>query len=306
VINFVTVHWQSAKWIDVQLDYLQRNVAAPFRVYASLNGIDDPAVRARFHYAADVEGIHAEKLNALAAHVIAEADPTDPLVFIDGDAFPVRPLVPWIADTLAAYRLAAVRRDDNLGDRQPHPCFCLTTVGLWGDIDGDWRKGGTWVNAEGRELTDVGGNLLVQLRQRGIEWLPLLRTNTTNLHPLFFGVYGHRVYHHGAGFRDKESRLDMGLRPELYQKVRVEREAPSLGTLRLRLREQPLRSVRFSVHHLDVVRRATKKTLQLRSKRRTAEKRERFVARGEKLSDEVFARLRGDPGFYRDFDADAG
>ena len=265
-------------------------------------------MRGRFHYAADVEGIHAEKLNALATHVIAEADPSDPLIFIDGDAFPVRPLVPWITDTLAAYRLAAVRRDDNLGDRQPHPCFCLTTVGLWRDIEGDWRKGGTWINAEGRELTDVGGNLLVQLREREIEWLPLLRTNSTNLHPVFFGIYGHRIYHHGAGFRDKESRLDMGLQPKLYQKVRVEREAPSLGTLRLRLRDRPLRSLRslrISAYHLDVLRQATKKTLQLRSKRRTANKRERFVAHGEQQSDEVFASLRTDPEFYRAFDANA-
>ena len=30
VINFVTVHWQTTKWIDVQLDYLRRNVGTPF------------------------------------------------------------------------------------------------------------------------------------------------------------------------------------------------------------------------------------------------------------------------------------
>ena len=36
---------------------------------------------------------------------------------------------------------------------------------------------------------------------RGIEWRPLLRSNGTDLDPLYFGIYGDVVYHHGAGFR---------------------------------------------------------------------------------------------------------
>ena len=33
-------------------------------------------------------------------------------------------------------------------------------------------------------------------------WVQLLRTNGSALHPMFFGIYGNVVYHHGAGFRD--------------------------------------------------------------------------------------------------------
>ncbi len=57
-------------------------------------------------------------------------------------------------------------------------------------------------------MTDVGGNLLKILNDGGYQWYPLLRSNTTNLHPLWFGIYADIVYHHGAGFRDPECRID--------------------------------------------------------------------------------------------------
>jgi hypothetical protein len=50
-------------------------------------------------------------------------------------------------------------------------------------------------------VTDVGGNLLGLLQERGIDWYPMLRTNKVNPHPLQFGVYDDVVYHQGGGFR---------------------------------------------------------------------------------------------------------
>src|SRR5580658_5726660 len=101
MINIVTVHWQTAKWVDAQLDFLARNVDAPFRVFASLNGVEDDAVARRFHFAADLPGSHPDKLNALAAEVSSCSAPSDILVFLDGDAFPIRPIVPWMAEALS-------------------------------------------------------------------------------------------------------------------------------------------------------------------------------------------------------------
>jgi hypothetical protein len=54
-------------------------------------------------------------------------------------------------------------------DRQPHPSFCVTTVGLWKEIGGDWQTGYTWRNALGDEVTDVGGSLLLKLEQKGVD-----------------------------------------------------------------------------------------------------------------------------------------
>jgi len=41
------------------------------------------------------------------------------------------------------------------------------------------------------------------------DWYPLLRSNGRNLHPIWFGIYGDIIYHHGAGFRAPVSRYDL-------------------------------------------------------------------------------------------------
>ena len=206
MIHIATVHWKSDFWIPIQRRYLERNVGAPYRLYASLEGVD-----AHWQGAFDEswwdEGDHAPKLNALAQRIAERADPSDRLIFLDGDAFPVRPLTPRIDELLGEMPLAAVRRDENLGDRQPHPCFCATSVGFWTELGGDWREG-SWTNAAGALVTDVGGRLLAQLEGRGVAWHPLLRSNRNNVHPLWCAVYGDLVYHHGAGFRRPLSRVD--------------------------------------------------------------------------------------------------
>jgi hypothetical protein len=207
MIHVVTVHHQSDRWIEVQTGYLARHLSQPYRTYASLEGIAP-----RWHDAFDVvvpsTGRHAGKLNHLARVATDGADPDDLLVFIDGDAIPITDPLPAITEALATTALVAVRRDENLGDRQPHPCFCATTVGTWRAIGGDWSNGATWTNAQGVEESDVGGNLRWQLEQAGLSWTPLLRSNHHDLHPLWFGVYGGVVYHHGAGFRSMLCRLD--------------------------------------------------------------------------------------------------
>lgn len=237
MIHVVTVHHQSDRWIEVQGEYLARHLSRPYRTYASLEGIAP-----RWHDAFDVvvpsAGRHAGKLNHLARVATDGADPDDLLVFIDGDALPVADPLPTIDSALATTALVAVRRDENLGDRQPHPCFCATTVGTWTSLAGDWSNGATWTNVSGATVTDVGGNLGWQLARAGLAWTPLLRSNRHDLHPVWFGVYGGIVYHHGAGFRPMRSRVDheiagQGLGSSTIDRVRRE--------LRLRSRERAAR-----------------------------------------------------------------
>jgi hypothetical protein len=305
VINIATVHWQTPKWIDAQLHYVERAFDVPYRIFASLNGIDDPAQGKRFHFAADMEGSHASKLNQLADIIAESSDPSDILIFLDGDAFPVRPLMPWLSEILARVDLTAIRRDENLGDMQPHPSFCATTVGFWKDIGGDWLPGGTWVNSAGREVADTGGNLLYALRERQIDWLPLLRTNTHNPHPVWFGLYDHRIYHHGAGFQaTRVERVDWASRyqenPAAGRSLKPSAESPSLGTLRAAFSEPgALRRLRPG----DVAR-ATVKTVRLRLEHRhyvklTQTERGRGL---ESLGEDVFRQLSVDDNFYRQFD----
>jgi len=202
MIYVLTVHWKSDFWVDAQISRLRKHLRDPFRIFAFCDQMQRDH-SGKFDYCSPVKGIvdHASKLNLLAEVVCREASEDDVLVFCDSDAFPVRDITEYIGDGLSRYPLVAVQRLENAGDIQPHPCFCMTTVGLWRRIGGDWRAGHTWVNAYRRVVTDVGGNLLGLLEQNGVPWGKLHRSNRLNLHPLFFAVYDGTIYHHGAGSR---------------------------------------------------------------------------------------------------------
>lgn len=209
MIHFLTVHWRSPAWIDVQLREIARHMDGhSVRTWACLNEID-PAFAARFDRTFDLDGTHPEKLNELARSVSSEAADEDLLVFLDGDAFPITDFVADVEGRLSDTPLVAVRRSENLGDPQPHPCFAVTTVGFWREIGGDWTKGQRgWMTTPGVPFNDTGGRMLELLEERDIAWHPLLRTNRINLHPVLFAVYGGIAYHHGAAFRRAKTRWD--------------------------------------------------------------------------------------------------
>jgi hypothetical protein len=235
MLHIATAHFMSARWIPIQARELRRHLRIPFRTWASLEGIE-PSYGRYFDRVIAQAGPHADKLNHLALEIAHEADDDDLLMFLDGDAFPIADPAPLMEAGLRSTPLLAVRRSENVGDPQPHPCFCVTSVGRWRTLPGDWTKGFMWKDVNGKDRTDVGANLMRQLELTGTPWSPVLRTNRRNLHPLFFAVYGDVIYHHGAGFRSPISHIDvLGLAriPKVNLPI-VRRIAWRLGFLRLR------------------------------------------------------------------------
>jgi hypothetical protein len=210
MIHIATVHWKSDQWIDVQLRYLRQYIREPFHVYAWLNEVPGDH-GGKFHYVTtEPAEAHPIKLNLLADLIYFDSDrDKDLLVFLDGDAFPIGDAIGFVREKLTNHPLVAVQRRENNGDMQPHPCCCATTVGFWKEIHGDWKSGYTWPDAQGKPVTDVGGNLLALLEQHQVRWYPLVRSNRVDLHPLWFGIYGGIVYHHGAAFRGPISRFEI-------------------------------------------------------------------------------------------------
>jgi hypothetical protein len=203
MLHIATVHYLSPRWIEIQTRYLRANIPVPYRTWTSLEGIA-PSYASYFDEVLEQQGTHAAKLNHLATEICHVAGEDDLLMFLDGDAFTIADPMPLIEDALARAPLAAVRRDENAEEPQPHPSFCVTTVGTWSSLCGDWTAGPTWTGAHGRPTSDVGGNLLRKLELTNTPWVPVLRSNSHDIDPLYFGIYGDVVYHHGAGFRAGE------------------------------------------------------------------------------------------------------
>jgi hypothetical protein len=215
VLHIATVHHRSPRWIEIQTRYLRRHISVPYQTWTSLQEID-PSYAVHFDHVVDQAGGHAGKLNHLAMEIAHQADESDLLMFLDGDAFPIADPMPLISEGLAKAPLLAVRRAENLEDAQPHPCFCVTTVGAWREIRGDWSIGYRWELPDGRRPTDVGGNLLRALELSKTPWVEVLRSNREHMDPLLFAIYGDTIYHHGAGFRRRggASRSHYDSRPQ--------------------------------------------------------------------------------------------
>jgi hypothetical protein len=279
------VHWRNPRWLEPQRRYLARNLEKPYRVYADLEGIDDNGgfdVVTRLAVDDDAPSSHAAKLNALAELITRDADPDDVLVFLDGDAFPVAPLNRFLECALARFPLAAIRRDENLGDKQPHPSFCATTVGFWQELGGDWSRGPrwTWANDLGWRVEDAGGKLLAALTERKIEWYPLRRTNPVNVHPVLFGLYDDLVYHHGAGFRqvfDRVDRVRAGMVPDLPTWLPPEPPASRLGRLLWKVKA---------------------KSWYLREKRPVVRREQELMRENAELSERVYGWILEDEQFW--------
>jgi hypothetical protein len=203
MLHVATVHYASPRWIEIQTRYLREQISVPYQTWTSLERID-PAYSVHFDHVFEQRGLHAAKLNHLATEICHEGADDDLLMFLDGDAFPIADPMALIDDGLARAPLIAVRRAENVEEPQPHPCFCVTTVGEWRALPGDWSAGPTWPGARGRPTSDVGGNLLRRLELSNTPWVQLLRSNRRDLDPLYFAIYGDVVYHHGAGFRTGE------------------------------------------------------------------------------------------------------
>lgn len=214
MLHVATVHWMSDQWINIQRKYFDQFAGGPFKMHAFVNGIEkDYSHLFDFYSTENIQCCtagynHGIKLNILADAIASQADDDDVMVFIDGDAFPIADLTAYITEHLQQFPLLAVKRQENLTDEQPHPCFAATKVKTWKAIKGDWCPGYRWTDAAGRYVTDTGGNLLGRLLATETPWQPVLRSNKKDLHPLWFGVYGDVVYHHGAGFRGKIERID--------------------------------------------------------------------------------------------------
>src|SRR5271165_4015444 len=171
MLHIASAHTGSPRWLEVQRRALAEHIRVPYTRWGSVALNDpDPAHLAAFDRIIEQKGPEAGKLNHLAVEICQEAAGGDLLMFLAPDAFPIADPMPVIDRALAEAPLLAVRRAENDGDPQPHPCFCVTTVGAWRRLAGDWSDGYPWSAAGLGRVTDFGANLLRRLELTETPW----------------------------------------------------------------------------------------------------------------------------------------
>jgi len=219
MLYILTVHFKQKKWIDIQYKYLQKYVKVPFKLWVAAFDVEDDFVHADKVFR-NIDQSHANQLDFLAKEVLRVANDDDYILFLDSDAFPVK-LIKSLESLMGGEKLSAIQRLENNGDAQPHPSFCLTTVGFWNEIRGNWQYGNRkWIGNNGIKRTDVGGELYFKLNDDGVEWAKIRRTNMHTYHNVWFGLYDDLIYHHGAGSRNFRCVTDFDEMPLLWRIIR--------------------------------------------------------------------------------------
>jgi hypothetical protein len=236
MINIATIHHETSRFMVLQHKYLAQNTGEPFKVFCGISNASPTVEHFKVFDFSTVSYPHWARLDYLADRVCEVSNDDDLLVFMDSDAFPIKSWESEIKGYLEEYPIVAIVRRENpeklLGEEDlgyPHPCFFATTVGFWKEANLSWRLDPP-TRAE-----SAGVVMHRELKKSEVEWKSLLRSNAINLHPLYFGIYGNLIYHHGAGNREVYDSIDIWNRPLLGNTVDLDLRYPAIPRFNTKL-----------------------------------------------------------------------
>lgn len=196
MIHILTVHHKSLDWIPIQYAHISANMNN-FKIWTFIDGIGfEPwPYDFDFHFKKNSEikiGAmhgHWRKLDKLVSECLVNEPDDDIVMFLDGDAFPVRPINDIIQEALDNHDFYGIVRKE-MGHDWPHPSFSCCKLGFWRKHNLTWQGAG-----------DPGMWLRGYFKRNDIKWKRMLRTHSLTWHPVLFGIYEGLVYHHSSAFR---------------------------------------------------------------------------------------------------------
>ena len=238
MLHILTLHLGD-KWIDIQKRELARFISEPYKVYARLGDGVYPKENWKYKYNNQKAKVENSKYNdgtisydkhkhkfdgaisgaqhwtysmgKLLDYVLEnhEVKPTDKIMLIDSDAFPIAPISDFLDEKLKEYPFVSAQEPMHEWDRNPlylipHPMFMLfeakhiiedNLTDYLRDVVKD--KNNNW-----------WGGTTDWLTERGYDYYPLTRSNKIDLHPLYYAIYDEVIYHHWAGSRNMITRPD--------------------------------------------------------------------------------------------------
>ena len=218
MLHILTLHL-SDKWVDIQKRELARFISEPYKVYARLGEepfkfkVNEKGERVKYSDTTISYDKHKDKFDGaisgaqhwtysmgkLVDYVLKnfEVKSDDTILLLDSDAFPIAPMGDFLEKKLEEYPFVSAQEPMHEWDRNPlylipHPMFmAFKAKHIIEDNLTDYLreiikdKNDNW-----------WGGTINWLKERGYDYYPLVRSNKTNLHPLYYGIYDDLIYHH--------------------------------------------------------------------------------------------------------------
>ena len=230
MLHILTLHL-SDKWVDIQKRELARFISEPYKVYARLGEepfkfkVNEKGERVKYSDTTISYDKHKHKFDGaipgaqhwtysmgkLIDYVLEnfEVKKDDTILLLDSDAFPIAPMGDFLEKKLEEYLFVSAQQPMHEWDRNPlylipHPMFmAFKAKHILEDNLTDYLreiikdKNDNW-----------WGGTINWLKERGYDYYPLVRSNKTDLHPLYYAIYDDLIYHHWAGSRNMITRPD--------------------------------------------------------------------------------------------------
>ncbi len=193
---------------------------------------------------------HRKGLRASIEYFRQHQSEYDAFCILDCDCFPIRK--GWIKDIKKILRdkklkFAAIVRLEN-GEDFPHPSGIIIPSE---HINEDIFHFPTSVDyfackniIDGTPISDTGSNMTFWAPNEELMGHPLVRSNVINLHPVYAGIYGDMLYHHGLGSRVKNNagvvvEPDKSYRSRHYWHIHGKHYCQDFGLLFDMIKESP-------------------------------------------------------------------
>ena len=191
-------------WYYLQKKFIKKNTTIPFDFKIISNNVDEDSFNLDDVAIFNSGNIGHPKGLRQAINYMNNSKGYTEFLLLDSDCFPVR--TGWhniLNNQMISHNknIVAPIRFENL-DLFPHPCVVyFNKKGLENPgLNFDYAK---VKNLMGDEIEEVGGNMQKIIQ----DVFPLLRTNKVNMHHVAAGIYHHLFYHHGAGSRGFQFRV---------------------------------------------------------------------------------------------------
>jgi hypothetical protein len=199
---FIDASELQRKWFDIQWRFLTKTTANFYHVTFMSDGSQPVEFSDRtFIIPSDKPDnishhAHVYGLERLLEYFRSRADDYDYFLFLDSDAFPIRP--GWL-ELLSrrmtdGFEIAAAIRPENLETRL-HSSILLAKREALPHLS--FEVGDAGIDLVGTIEKDV--IIPAYQSHRRNKAFPLLRSNRFSLHPLLCGIYYHVFYHNGCG-----------------------------------------------------------------------------------------------------------
>ena len=216
-VHITSMHYKNPFWIDIQLKQLKKHLKVPYKTYmvhANMpEGYGD--YTDNFDVLVDVKNktFHqADGAIITLPKIKNNLKPNDIVIKLDSDALFISDIDESFLDRVHREKFIALkepRHESNLKLHTAHPVFyAFKGEYLQSDFNGkSLMRALSTVQVDG--ASNWWGDVDKWLRKNVEKWGVLERTNVTNLHSLYFGIYGDLIYHHWAGSRMMRTREDI-------------------------------------------------------------------------------------------------